>query len=253
MNVQPYQNKLQLSYKARYLQQNAKFSTLISRGGKGMSDERKISFVMLGIFICAFFLNAYEEKIASKGEVTEALFILQNKHAELLRYLQNVKKKLTHCFAHEKTIQSRINLKTNLRDVYISYCKFYQQHYPIYVKELEHLSSRLLEYIADISQNECSRQETVKAAVREAFLIKDKLDLEASIIDLIKLMNKQPDIKVQQLKPRDILKIKQMRTSYKKKLRTKKEAVAKINKQLYRDHPEQQCKTFLAEIMNYCC
>ncbi len=60
---------------------------------------RKIRHQILYVlFVSIFFLPAQGE-CATKGRVTEAIFILQNKQRELSDAIQSLKKRLTDCFA----------------------------------------------------------------------------------------------------------------------------------------------------------
>ena len=87
--------------------------------------------LILGSSSIAFGEEKYSTKYATKGQVTEALFILQNKQRELTEYIQKLKKKLTDCFAQRKKTS---NDGAQARKQRISHCALYQRILPTSIK-----------------------------------------------------------------------------------------------------------------------
>lgn len=219
--------------------------------------------VVCRLVVLLFFVGCLQaqEKYATKGTVTEALFILQNKHRELLEYIQSLKKKLTDCFAQKKLLQANGCKAKNMEgnEVEINQCTFYQKVFPAYIKELEDLASSSLERIQDLSKDEPVQADSLKAGVDYAFLIKEKIELESAALELFLGLDKQEwELEFKIKKPQKKLgtnmqalavrKQKRNIAFSKRKLKTKREALARINAALYKDKSDQLEKTLLNQL-----
>ena len=97
-----------------------------------MAAHTKSLLLCLMLVMSMYIISSPEEKYATKGQITEAVFILQNKQRELNEYIQKLKKKLTDCFALKKK-QSQTQQKKKPR---LSHCALYQRILPPSIKEL---------------------------------------------------------------------------------------------------------------------
>lgn len=113
---------------------------------------------------------------ASKGAVTEGLFIIQNKHREVKEAIQELKKELTACH----TVQS----KEHFSELETYHCKLRQLIYPWYIDEL----NKVIEY-ADKQlpalEKEPVEQTVLDAAVQRAFTVKQKIQVERELLNHI--------------------------------------------------------------------
>lgn len=184
----------------------------------------------------------------SKGRVVEALFIMQNKQQDLQEYVQSLKKKLTDCFAQKKQLECDVcTKKLNLcKKTEIDRCVFYQNVLPAKIRELDNLSKYLLERIAYFSQDIPVEENVLKADIEKAFLVRDKIDLESSLLaDRIQfdkqelaLEKKHAQARKKQGMDMSALSIKRLRhdvASLNRSMQTKKVELAKINYTLYKD------------------
>ena len=183
-----------------------------------------------------------QEKMASKGSVTEALFILQNKQRELQEYIQKLKTQLTDCFAQKKLLEcEECGCKgANTKEWEISQCDFTQKIFPGYIKELELLAERSMTAIGECSKDESIKADRLKKEVDYAFLIKEKIALETVLIDLVRecdkneweLKNKQKQLEQKRTRISTVVQLKRDIVYLKKRIKAKKMALAKINKEI---------------------
>ncbi|MBA3751463.1 hypothetical protein H0X06_01500 [Candidatus Dependentiae bacterium] len=121
-----------------------------------------------------------EEHYASRGALTEALFIIQNKHNDLFEYIMHLKKTLTHYLLlhKERDNKGHLTKETSRPD-----CSFEGNVLSSSIKELEELLLLLTHAINDLSKQEPLKEVFVKQQVSRAFLIKQKIDIETVMID----------------------------------------------------------------------
>lgn len=211
------------------------------------------------VFVVLLFMGGLcgQEKYATKGTVTEAVFILQNKHRELLEYIQSLKKKLTDCFAQKKQLEAACCQAKTAKEVEINQCAFYQKVFPDYIKELEDIAVLSLERIQELSKDEPVPADALKSDVDCSFLIKEKIELESVVIRLFLELSKQEwelENKVKRKKVGShvqsltVRKQKRDITLLKRKLKAKKEALTKINMVLYKNKTDRLEKTLLKSI-----
>ncbi len=205
-------------------------------------------------------------EFATKGRVTEALFILQNKQRELADSIQSLKKRLTDCFAQQKKLlETEVcsAKKADHKTVQLSHCALYQKLFPIYIKELELLVGQAVERINAFSQDdEPVKDEELKEAVDRAFLVKEKVELEFALIELLvaydttewEVKNKQNGTSQKiglNLERQNLLRAQRNRAFNKKKLNARKAKLAKLNERLYKEKGSAPEKTFLDELACY--
>lgn len=226
---------------------------------------RKISHrILYVLFVSIFFLPARGE-CATKGRVTEAIFILQNRQRELSDAIQSLKKRLTDCFAQQKKLletEACSAKKADHKTLELSHCALYQKLFPIYIKELELLAGQATERIAAFSQDEPVEDGELKKAVDRAFLIKEKIELEFSLIELLvaydttewEVKNKQNGTSQKiglNLERQNLLRARRNSAFNKKKLKARKAKLAKLNERLYKEKGSAPEKTFLDELTCY--
>ncbi len=202
----------------------------------------KIKLILIAVLFTHVFIEARVE-YASKGRVTETLFILQNKQDELSQYIQSLKKKLTECSVQEK--------KLGHQKIELNICGLYQKLLPSSIHELELLARSARERITQFSQDESVREALLNEAVEKAFLVKEKCELESSILDLL-ISNERLEwhTKDKQKKMWPQHRFLQLRRDYsfnKKRLRNRQARLAKMNDRLYTFKGSDQ-KTLLHEL-----
>ncbi len=167
-------------------------------------------------------VQAQADEQASKGARVEASFILQSKHNALLEHMQKVKKKLeeaqliTKKLAEERELiaqkldkvekeyqklvqqpqrrrrtgivkEERARLATLLAvlDIELKYACLIEKVYPQYSRELDMLSLGLSKFIAELSEQEPILYVKIRSEIERGFTIKNKVETEARIMELI--------------------------------------------------------------------
>ncbi len=136
------------------------------------------SFFLVGIVV---FLPCYAgQESATRGAITEALFIIQNKQKEVREYIQELKKGLTECLL--VPVVSAQSLYMQLESYH---CALKQIIFPCSIDEFECLVSRLSNSVDTLLQEKPVPVATVKEAVDTAFLVEDKIKAEVQVLALI--------------------------------------------------------------------
>jgi hypothetical protein len=112
---------------------------------------------------------------ASRGAITEGLFIIQNKHQYVKEAIQDLKKELTACHS--------IKPKETPSELEVYHCKLKQLIYPGYIDEL----SRVIGYqdgqVAQLEKE--AEQQMLDTLVQRAFRLVKKIDLERQLLQKI--------------------------------------------------------------------
>ena len=130
--------------------------------------------VKILLFFFPFLL--LEDTAASKGSMTEAAFILQNKEDKVKKHIQMLKKDLTEACLVDKGKQ---------RTVQWHHCQFRKKVITRSIQELEFFLRLLQQYKERVSQDEPMKEEALKSMVDIAFSLKEKIDLEAPLLGYI--------------------------------------------------------------------
>ncbi len=129
--------------------------------------------------LCVGFLNA-DESYVSPGFITEALFIIHNKHNDLSEYIMRLKKMLTKCL---KIVKKKDNNPSFVSQIVRHPCSFKENLFSSSIKELEELLCILNQSLIELSKKEQFTQSFVRSHVDRAFVIKRKIDTESLLID----------------------------------------------------------------------
>lgn len=222
--------------------------------------KNTIIFFLLAFLLGNTAFSLHAQEYASRGSVTEALFILQNKHRDLAEHVQKLKKRLTDCFAQQKELSSPCITKSRTRRVKLykdkgrelNLCALYQKLFPPSIKELEQLVATALERINHFSTTELVKSDELKWAVDRAFLVQKKIKIESKLISLVTHIDEN-EWKLKKssssLHARKIQNLTRDSLFLRKKIRAEASSLAKINKQLYKGSGSK--KTFLAELRRY--
>ena len=144
----------------------------------------KKSFFLIGLGI-VFHCYAVEE-YATKGAITEALFIIQNKQVEVQEYIQGLKKALTECL-----LVPAPSSKNKCAQLERYHCSLKELIYLGSIKELEVQVGLLAQDVEMCLQDKPLPADKLKQAVDRAFLLKDKIELEGQIMALVFALDKQ--------------------------------------------------------------
>lgn len=266
-------------------------------------------------------MQGQADEQASRGARVEASFILQGKHNALLEHMQKVKRRLEEAQLTKKKLpqereliasklekveqeyrkigqfgrrrrvgivrEERAQLSTLLAilDIELKYACLIDKLYPQYSRELDMLSLGLSKFIAELSEPEPILYAKVRSEIERGFAIKDKIEIEAQIMQLLLdsekqrvhgihkqkqlvekqrklrfindeitrygLSKKRSDYRVSLKKQIDYLKkiipgIKERLQSKRQTLKTLKEQALKLNRAIYKDKLE----TYLLHRLN---
>ena len=100
------------------------------------------------LLLCTLYSTALLA-VASRGAVTEGLFIIQNKHRDAKEEIQELKKELTACFSVAKEKPSEL-------DTY--HCKLRQLLYPGYIDELGRVITYADKQLPPIKKDEVEQE-----------------------------------------------------------------------------------------------
>ncbi len=121
-----------------------------------------IAILSTAVVFCA-------DKNASKGAVTEGLFILRNKSLSVKKTIQDLKKELTQC---------HVTPDQKMSEIERYHCLLRQLVYPPYIDELSTLIAYTEADINFIAQEAPIGQVEFDARMKRAFLLREKIDLE---------------------------------------------------------------------------
>lgn len=142
--------------------------------------------LLLFLLVCGLLQG--EEPSISRGGLTEALFILHNKHTELSDYLLRLKKMVSHCMLVYKG-QKKSDQLTKELSLYQCSCK--KKLLSASIKELELLLKEMDDVLVTLSKKEQFTRSFVQSHVNRALLIKRKIDVESRLIEHLLKMNQE--------------------------------------------------------------
>ncbi len=178
---------------------------------------------VIGTLLCA-------DKMATKGAVTEGLFILKNKNLFVKKAIQDLKKELTACFQSKPGEKA---CKPSQLEIY--HCKLKQLIYPTYIDELGVLAAHNEVHVKAIGDAERKiEKEVFDAYMKEAFLLTEKIDREKKLIaQIIKVDTLQKELSLMQTKYKgpDIKPPKPF-TDLQAKVSNAKEAIVQLKKRI---------------------
>jgi hypothetical protein len=120
---------------------------------------------------------------ATQGAICEALFIVGNKQREVLEYIQEFKKELTHSYI-TKPNQRRTRKEGELEQYH---ARLKRTLYPKYIDELELHVKKIVGYSAQCATEDPSMpsEDFIKSTVDYSFLLKDKVAYEAQFLQAL--------------------------------------------------------------------
>lgn len=122
----------------------------------------------------------------SKGAITEALFIVQNKAASVRKATQELKRELTHCYSQvtsqQKDEKQAVIVPTPLATYH---CKLKQLLYPQYIDELSVLLRLLEKDMLLLDEEKPLTKAEHDAIIERAFLVAEKIDIERKLFDAL--------------------------------------------------------------------
>ena len=244
----------------KYLQLLVKWDTL--KQGRVDIMKRHLSLLSVCLFIVSFI--SAQDDYATDGKITEALFIVQNKHKELNEYIGMLKKKLSDCFAQKKELEAQLckvkNRRRMHREIEINACVFYQKQYPASIKELDGLAKKLSEIITELSEQKPLLKESIEQYVKFSFKVKEKIDTETKLLDLLlaleaelhqlTMKKSKPPLLGKQMHQLALTRLENKSEVLKKKINVLIEQLAKINEVIYKDKSENK-ETLLYHVRPY--
>ncbi len=137
------------------------------------------------------------DKPATKGAVTEGLFILKNKTLSVKKAIQVLKKELTECFVvlkpHVPPVKDKQGKKVESQlssDLEIYHCKLKQLLYPSYIDELGVLVNRLEEDKKLVEEGKPISTSSFEALMKKSFLLTEKMNLEKKLFQAVYVVDK---------------------------------------------------------------
>ena len=185
--------------------------------------------ILLSVLYAATALGA-----ASRGAITEGLFIVKNKHRDVKEEIQEFKKELTACCVSTQGKSSEL-------DVY--HCKLKQLLYPGYIDELGRLISYADKQLAGLNED-AIEQAVLDKIVGRAILLIDKIRLEKQLLQstfdvdrklkqLSVLMKKQDPREKEQIKLSELKTLKEAIKKGKQQIIALKKRIQTVNGNLF--------------------
>ena len=135
---------------------------------------------LLVVYLLCIGIVHAKESFISRGGLTEAVFIIQNKHNDLSDYIMRLKKMLAQCLIMFK---ERGKGHSRSKEIACYHCSFKEKLFSSSIKELEELLNMLNNSLLDLSKKEQITHSCVQSHVDRAFLIKRKIDAESLLVD----------------------------------------------------------------------